>query len=52
MPKPHGGNSPFVPIVVLTQPASEADVRRALAKIDRMPEVAAPTRLVRIEEEL
>jgi homoserine dehydrogenase len=50
--KTHGGDAPSVPIVVLTQPASEADVRQALAKIDRMPEVTAPTRLVRIEEEL
>jgi homoserine dehydrogenase len=41
-----------VPVVVLTHPAREGDVRRALERIDRLPPVAAPTRLVRIEEEL
>jgi homoserine dehydrogenase len=46
----HGGQS--VPIVVFTHPASEASVRRALDAIDRLPDVTAPTRLVRIEEEL
>jgi homoserine dehydrogenase len=39
-----------VPIVVFTHPAKEAAVRRALAVVDAMPEVAARTRLVRIEE--
>jgi homoserine dehydrogenase len=39
-----------VPIVVFTHPAREAAVQRALAAIDRMPEVAARSRLVRIEE--
>jgi len=41
-----------VPVVVLTHPAVEGAVRAALAEIDDMPEVLAPTRLVRIEEEL
>jgi homoserine dehydrogenase len=41
-----------VPVVVLTHPAREGDVRSALAEIDRLPEAAAPTRLVRIEEDL
>ena len=41
-----------VPVLVFTHPAREAAVRRALATIDRLPEIAAPTRLVRIEEEL
>jgi homoserine dehydrogenase len=39
-----------VPIVVFTHPARERAVRGALAVVDRMPEVAARTRLVRIEE--
>ncbi len=39
-----------VPIVVFTHPAREEAVRRALAAVDRMPEVAARTRLIRIEE--
>jgi homoserine dehydrogenase len=38
-----------VPIVVFTHPAREEAVRRALAVVDAMPEVAARTRLVRIE---
>jgi homoserine dehydrogenase len=41
-----------VPVLVFTHPAREDAVRRALATIDRLPEIAAPTRLVRIEEEL
>jgi homoserine dehydrogenase len=40
-----------VPIVVLTHPAQESAIRRAIAEIDRLPEVTAPTRLVRIEED-
>lgn len=46
----HAGES--VPIVVFTHPASEAAVRLALDAIDRLPEVTAATRLIRIEEEL
>ena len=41
-----------VPVVVLTHPAREGAVREALQRIDAMPEVSTPTRLVRIEEEL
>jgi homoserine dehydrogenase len=41
-----------VPVLVFTHPAREDAVRRALATIDRLPEIAVPTRLVRIEEEL
>ena len=41
-----------VPVLVFTHPAREDAVRRALATIDRLPEIAAPTRLVRIEEEI
>jgi homoserine dehydrogenase len=41
-----------VPIVVLTHPAREGAVRRALERIDALPAVAARTRLVRIEEDL
>lgn len=45
------GVSGTVPIVLFTHPAREFAVRRALAEIDRLPEVTAPTRLVRIEED-
>jgi homoserine dehydrogenase len=41
-----------VPILILTHPALESSVRAALDEIDRLDEVTAPTRLVRIEEEL
>ncbi len=41
-----------VPIVVLTHPARELAIQQAIAEIDRLPEVTAPTRLVRIEEDL
>jgi homoserine dehydrogenase len=41
-----------VPVVVLTHPASEGAVRRALERIDALAPVAAPTRVIRIEEEL
>jgi homoserine dehydrogenase len=50
--KGRGEEAESVPIVVLTHRAREAAVRRALALIDRLPEVTAPTRLLRIEEEL
>jgi homoserine dehydrogenase len=46
----HAGES--VPIVVLTHPARERDVRRALERIDGLPDVTAATRLIRIEEDL
>ncbi len=41
-----------VPIVVLTHPARELAIQQSIAEIDRLPEVTAPTRLVRIEEDL
>jgi homoserine dehydrogenase len=41
-----------VPVVVLTHPASEGAVRRALERIDGLAPVAAPTRVIRIEEDL
>jgi homoserine dehydrogenase len=46
------GRAGVVPIVVLTHPAREGAVRRALERIDALPAVAARTRLVRIEEDL
>jgi homoserine dehydrogenase len=41
-----------VPILVRTRSASEAAVRSALDIIDRLEDVTAPTRLIRIEEGL
>jgi homoserine dehydrogenase len=46
----HAGAS--VPVLVMTHPAREAAVRRALEAIDRLPDVTARTRLIRIEEGL
>jgi hypothetical protein len=37
------------PVLVLTHPAREAALRAALERIDALPDVTAPTRLVRIE---
>lgn len=44
--------SAAVPVLVLTHPAPESAVRAALERIDRLEDVTAPTRLVRIEEGL
>jgi homoserine dehydrogenase len=46
------GTARAVPVVVLTHPAREASVQAAIAEIDALSELAAPTRLVRIEEDL
>jgi homoserine dehydrogenase len=46
----HEGES--VPVILLTHPAKESDVRGALERIDGLSDVTAPSRLVRIEEEL
>lgn len=46
----HGQAEP-VSVVVLTHPAIEGNVRAALARIDALPSIVAPTRALRIEEE-
>ncbi|MEK6813784.1 MAG: homoserine dehydrogenase [Nitrospirota bacterium] len=38
-----------VPVVIMTHAAVERDVRTALAEIDRLSEVSAPTVLIRVE---
>jgi homoserine dehydrogenase len=40
-----------VPILVLTHPTREDCLRRALEQIDALPDVTAPSRLIRIDEE-
>ena len=40
---------PPVPLVIVTHEAREADLRAAIAEIDRYPTTLAPTRLIRIE---
>ncbi len=50
--KGRGHATASVPVVMMTHPAREAAVRRALDAIDRLPDVTAPTLLLRIEEEL
>lgn len=50
--KGRGRASESVPVILLTHPAREAAVSDALAEVDRLADVTAPTRLVRIEEEL
>ena len=50
--KGRGNLSGSVPVLILLDPARESALRRALEKIDRLPDVTAPTRLIRIEEDL
>lgn len=50
--KGRGGAGDAVPVLVLTHPARESAVRAALERIDALPDVTAPTLLVRIEERL
>ena len=38
-----------VPLVIVTHQSREADLRAAIAEIDRFPSTLAPTRLIRIE---
>jgi homoserine dehydrogenase len=50
--KGRGGEERSVPVLVKTHPAMERSVRQALEVIDRLPDVTAPTRMIRIEEGL
>ena len=50
--KGRGGAGGSVPVLMQTHPAREAAIRAALDRIDRLPDVTAPTRLVRIEEDV
>jgi homoserine dehydrogenase len=50
--KGRAGAHASVPVLILTHPAREAAVRAALQEIDGLPDVTAPTLLVRIEEDL
>ncbi len=49
-PESHASDS--VPIVLMTHQAQEADVNAALAEIDELDVVTAPTRLIRVENDL
>jgi homoserine dehydrogenase len=50
--KGRGGHTESVPVLVQTHPAREQAVRLALEAIDHLPDVTAPTRMIRIEEDL
>ena len=50
--KGRGDAGDAVPVLVLTHPARESAIRAALERIDALPDVTAPTLLVRIEEKL
>jgi homoserine dehydrogenase len=39
-----------VPVVMMTHEARERDMRRALAAIDRLPDVPLPTTMIRVED--
>ncbi len=43
------GPAEAVPVVMMTHEATERDIRAALAEIDRLPVVALPTTLIRVE---
>jgi homoserine dehydrogenase len=47
-----GESGESVAVLVFTHPASEAAIRRALEHVDGLPDVMAPTRLIRIEDDL
>ena len=50
--KGRGGVTESVPVLVQTHSVRELAVRRALEIIDHLPDVTAPTCLIRIEKEL
>jgi homoserine dehydrogenase len=50
--KHRGGAGESVPVLVFTYRAREAALRQALERIDGLPDVTAPTCLIRIEEDL
>ena len=50
--KGRGDATDSVPVLMQTHPASESSLRAALASIDRLDDITAPTRLIRIEEDL
>jgi homoserine dehydrogenase len=43
------GGREAVAVVMMTHEAREGDMRRALGLIDRLPDVAAPTTMIRVE---
>jgi len=47
-----GSAGKSVPVIILTHPALEGSVRKALRQIDALPDVTAPTKLIRIDEEM
>jgi homoserine dehydrogenase len=50
--QPSRSASEAVPVVLMTHRAKESALREALAEIDRMGDVTAPTRVIRIEREI
>jgi hypothetical protein len=50
--KHRGDAGESVPVLVFTYRAREAALRQALEQIDGLPDVTAPTCLIRIEEDL
>jgi len=50
--KGRAGSISSVPVLMQTHPAPEMALRAALTEIDRLDDVTAPTRVIRIEEDL
>ncbi len=47
-----GGDGESVPVLMQTDPVRESVLRAALEEIERLSDLSAPTRLIRIEEEM
>jgi homoserine dehydrogenase len=47
-----GGDGESVPVLMQTDPVRESTLREALEEIERLSDLSAPTRLIRIEEEM
>ena len=47
-----GGDGESVPVLMQTDPVRESVLRQALEEIERLSDLTAPTRLIRIEEEM
>jgi homoserine dehydrogenase len=50
--KKRGETTESVPVLIWTHRVAESALREALDEIDRLPDLTAPTRLIRIEKEM
>jgi homoserine dehydrogenase len=50
--QPERHASEAVPVVIVTHQAKESSLRQAIAEVDRLGDVTAPTQVIRIEREI